>query len=178
MARKNNICLLFPLLVLPIISIAADAAGGPSTVCSFLGASYVSYDYCMAVLSSDPRSSTADPHGLALITGDLALANATAVRSTIKLLLNNSSDPFIHTCLSHCRKIYDGAISDVRKAAHATARRNYAAAEELFDGVLNAPADCEATFAARPVASSPIVKEDNEFSDIACLGRAINNYLK
>ncbi|KAG0473283.1 hypothetical protein HPP92_015140 [Vanilla planifolia] len=175
---SNNDPTNIGLLLLLLTILSAASATGPEGICNSLGGGYVTPDYCISVLGSDPRSRTADDHGLAVIADDIALANATGVNSVIITYFANVSDSFLLSCLNLCRDYYVGSYANIRQASNATSSRDYATAEKLLNGVFQVPAKCEETFTARPGVASLLNKEDSEFSEVVNLARGINNYLK
>ncbi|RVW71581.1 Cell wall / vacuolar inhibitor of fructosidase 1 [Vitis vinifera] len=82
------------------------------------------YDLCVKTLRADPRSSTADVTGLALVTVDAIKAKATATLDRINGLLGTTPDPKTKAALSHCGELYDNAVlkADIPSAIEALRR--------------------------------------------------------
>ncbi|KAK8950490.1 hypothetical protein KSP40_PGU009932 [Platanthera guangdongensis] len=172
------------LSLLLLLFAGKQAVAGETTLnsmCNFLGGDYVNYDYCVSTLSSDPVSATADGHTLAVIAVNLTAANATAVRSLAdSLSVSASNDSFVRASLQNCSSLYAAASPDLLRSFAAVAARNYTAATTALSAVLRVPAGCDEAFAAAKegaAVASPIRKENNAFSDLATLAKAVNNYL-
>ncbi|XP_020595065.1 putative invertase inhibitor [Phalaenopsis equestris] len=177
MNKPHSIFILsFPLLLL--------LAGHPSlagetlhSLCSFLGGDYVDYNYCVSTLSSNPAASTADGHTLAVIAVNLTVTNATAVKSRADSLSLSSTDSFIRSSLLNCSSLYAAAAPDLHSSAAATAAKNYTGSAAVLADVLRVPAGCDQGFERQQGAVSPIRKENNAFSDLTTLAKAVNNYM-
>ncbi|PKA53290.1 Putative invertase inhibitor [Apostasia shenzhenica] len=172
--------LLPSLLLLLAAAAAAPHLAGADTLhetCNFLGGDYINYDYCVSTLSSDPAIATADNHGLAVISINLTATNATALRSRADGLAQADPDSFVRAQLRNCSALYAAALPDIRKSADAAADRNYGGATEMLAGVLRVPAGCDEAFKSREGVVSPIRRENDEFSDLASLAKAVNNYM-
>ncbi|KAH0461693.1 hypothetical protein IEQ34_009268 [Dendrobium chrysotoxum] len=173
-----------PYSLLAILSLLLLLACRPSiagetlySLCNFLGGDYVDYNYCVSTLSTNPAASTADGHTLAVISVNLTTTNATAVKSRADSLFLSSTDAFIRSSLLNCSSLYAAATPDLHSSATAAAAKNYSGAAAVLADVLRVPAGCDQGFQKKEGVASPIRKENNAFSDLATLAKAVNNYM-
>ncbi|KAK8525401.1 hypothetical protein V6N13_123077 [Hibiscus sabdariffa] len=67
-------------------------------------------DLCISTLKSDPRSSTADVAGLAIIAADSAYAKANSTSNQIAVLLKSATDPKLIKALNSCLDSYNSIL--------------------------------------------------------------------
>ncbi|KAK3042224.1 hypothetical protein RJ639_001344 [Escallonia herrerae] len=72
--------------------------------------------FCVQALKSDPRSGSADFHGLGQISIDLEQASATATSGLIDLLIKQTNDPKLRERYKSCSENYSDAIGDLGEA--------------------------------------------------------------
>ncbi|XP_058096169.1 putative invertase inhibitor [Magnolia sinica] len=91
--------------------------------------STIDYEFCIHILDSDPRTANADLVGLANISLDLALRNATDTHGYISHLLENATEPSMKKWLNICLEKYDHALAGISDAFMSLASKVY----ENFD---------------------------------------------
>lgn len=136
-----------PLLLLLLISVAADASS-VEEACRSIATTRpnIGYDFCVASLSSDPSSSTADPAGLAIIAAKLSIANATRIVSKIGSLMEAETDPSLKDCLSACSEEYSDAIDHLNDAISRLSSGGFRDAMIFLSAALDASDNCEEGF--------------------------------
>ena len=129
------------------------------------------YDLCVKTLRADPRSSTADVTGLALVTVDAIKAKATATLDRINGLLGTTPDPKTKAALSHCGELYDNAVlkADIPSAIEALKKGNPKFAEQGVNDAANEADSCERAFGG----ASPISSFNRSVSDLSRVASAI-----
>ncbi|KAG0453045.1 hypothetical protein HPP92_025709 [Vanilla planifolia] len=160
MKLPSRLCLSGLFLLL--LAVPSPAAETLNTICNFLGGDYITYDYCVSTLGANPESRTADGHRLAVIAVNLTVTNATAIRSRAEALSRTTADPIVSSSLRNCSALYGAAMPELLRSANATAAHNYTASSS--DGRGGGVA-------------SPIRKENDAFSDLTTLAKAVNNYM-
>ncbi|XP_072963303.1 putative invertase inhibitor [Typha angustifolia] len=137
-------------------------------------ADFVDYTFCLTSLQTDPRSPSADRSGLALVSVELSLVNATSTKSTIDTLLKNATEPSIKTGLQACSLIYSQAIGALKSMADLVETKEFHAAKELNRVPINVGNFCQdALPAAKPGDSPPLVKENSDYSQLVLLSEVI-----
>ncbi|KAL1212043.1 Cell wall / vacuolar inhibitor of fructosidase 1 [Cardamine amara subsp. amara] len=102
------------------------------------------YNLCVSLLSSDPRSSSADTAGLALILVDKIKALGTETLGEI----NNAykTKPMLKKPLDECKGKYTTIVSDVKVAITALTQRDIKIGEESVVDVGLEAFTCETRF--------------------------------
>ncbi|KAL3727831.1 hypothetical protein ACJRO7_032558 [Eucalyptus globulus] len=104
-------------------------------------------DSCIAILRSDPRSSTADTPTLGLISVDTADSNAEVTLDEIKDLLGKSPDSKTKQALTSCEASYGNIRSSlVPPSRESLTKGDYKFAVQYMNDAANAAAVCEAGF--------------------------------
>lgn len=85
----------------------------------------ISTEFCLKTLRPYPRSATSDIPGIAKVTLDLALSQASATKSLIGTLLKQVSDPTNRTTLTDCSKRFDRAILELNAAKKYLVAKDY-----------------------------------------------------
>ncbi|EHA8592003.1 Invertase inhibitor [Cocos nucifera] len=140
-------------------------------LCGSLGADYVTPEYCINTLKTDPSSASADVHGLGVIAVNLTIPQATAIKSKLEELLKNVSSPHADKALEACHQLYSDLIPSLRWAANSVASKLNRGAEAVLNVAISVPASCD------ELGVLPITKEGVAFSDLTNLARAIARYL-
>ncbi|XP_008786219.2 putative invertase inhibitor [Phoenix dactylifera] len=134
----------------------------------------IGYEYCVTSLGTDPGSSSADPHGLAVIAARLSVANATSTESSIDQLMVVESKPSLKDCLSVCSEVYSEAIDHLNDAIRNLEARLYGEAVTFLSAALDAPDNCEDAFRdAGDLLLSPLAREDEDYSRLADIALTI-----
>lgn len=109
------------------------------------------YNLCYSTLKSDPRSSTADVSGLALIVAHSANAKAIATLSQISALLLSVKDPTLEKALEGCIESYNTIIqADIPVAIDAIEKHDPKFAVQSATDAGNEAQNCENNFAGKP----------------------------
>ncbi|KAG0454110.1 hypothetical protein HPP92_025414 [Vanilla planifolia] len=177
MKLPSRLCLSGLFLLL--LAVPSPAAETLNTMCNFLGGDYITYDYCVSTLGANPESRTADGHRLAVIAVNLTVTNATAIRSRAEALSRTTADLIVSSSLRNCSSLYGAAVPELLRSANATAAHNYTASSSVLAGVLWVPTGCDEAFrtGGGGGVASPIRKENDAFSDLTTLAKAVNNYM-
>ncbi|KAG1362087.1 putative invertase inhibitor [Cocos nucifera] len=135
----------------------------------------IGYEFCVTSLRTDPGSSSADLHGLAVIATRLSLADATKMESRIDQLMVVKSKPFLKDCLSVCSEVYSEAIDHLNDAIRNLEARLYRETVTFLSAALDAPDNCEDAFGddAGSGLSSPLAKEDEDYGRLADIALTI-----
>ncbi|GAA0166088.1 hypothetical protein Leryth_011344 [Lithospermum erythrorhizon] len=127
------------------------------------------YKLCVDILRKDPRSSTADIKGLALITVNALQAHTIETLGKIKNL--RKSMPGLEVTLSGCKKNYDVVVNyDIPEAFEGLQKGNAKFAES---GVADAAVEaelCEGSFGG---SKSPLNEANKLEGEIANVARQI-----
>lgn len=127
-------------------------------------------EFCVTSLRTDPGSSSADPHGLAVIATRLSLANATNTESRIDQLMVVESKPFSKDCLSVCSE----AIDHLNDAIRNLEARLYREAVTFLGAALDAPDNCEDAFSdAGGGLLPPLARDDEDYGRLADIALTI-----
>ncbi|KAI8570313.1 hypothetical protein RHMOL_Rhmol01G0024800 [Rhododendron molle] len=85
----------------------------------------ISPEFCLKTLRPYPRNATADLRGIAKVSVNLALSQASAAKSLIATLLKQVSDPTNRTTLTDCSKNFNRAILELNAAKKYLVARDY-----------------------------------------------------
>lgn len=107
-------------------------------------AKFVYPDFCLKALGDDPRSATADLHGLALITLDLSEASANAINySYAKQRRERSLDASAKNSLDGCLLLYQNTFPLLDYARKFVEGGEPGVAKGLMDQVMWVPVECD-----------------------------------
>ncbi|WOL18980.1 hypothetical protein Cni_G27777 [Canna indica] len=146
----------------------------------------LNYAFCLKSLQSAPRSKCADLRGLALISLKLAKADAKRAKSRAKALLKEykrralaggGGRRYEKSCLETCHELYDDAAANLGDAAKMVEAEQYADANVMISGAVDAPRDCEEAFEEGGL-PSPLRKENYRLAQHAVVGLAITARLE
>ena len=132
----------------------------------------IDYDFCVASLQSDLKSSTVDARGLALIAARLSLATATSTKTKIDGLIQGSLDPTVKAILGLFSNSYSNMILGLTGFIGSIKAENNTDAVEKLDFVKDRSPDCEDSF-LEGGKRSPVAKEDNDLADLTTLALAV-----
>ncbi|KAK8661851.1 hypothetical protein V6N13_091442 [Hibiscus sabdariffa] len=134
-------------------------------------------DLCISTLKSDPRSSTADVSGLALIVADSVNAEAMATLNQISTLLKSATDPNMKKALSGCVDSYNTIIkADIPVAIDAIEKKNPKYAVDSATDAGDEAQRCEGSFRGNS-ANSPISGSNKAVHDLSVILRSIASLL-
>ncbi|XP_008808258.1 putative invertase inhibitor [Phoenix dactylifera] len=136
----------------------------------------INYNFCVASLSADPKSGSADTQGLAVIATKLAKAKATTTQSTISNLLKKTRDKATKECLSDCSTMYSDLVDTLKDTVRAITSKRYSDAKTYLSAALDVGDDCEHEFAELKV-KSPLTKENNDSRELSTLALVITKLL-
>ncbi|KAK4742030.1 hypothetical protein SAY87_000031 [Trapa incisa] len=131
----------------------------------------LSYAFCWAALGPIPIAHMTNVEGLAVISMELALQNATNTVSTITELLKDMSlDPFTTLSLKRCLELYGGTVPILVDSIGAFMMGQYGTSAMWLSGVMETASNCEDGFGKRTSEASPLSQENwrlFQLSDIA-----------
>lgn len=163
--------------ILFLISFTSMAAAADYELCNWLGSYYITYDTCVASLSPDPATRTADYPTLAVASLNLTIANATSVQSKLRNVSKSSPDSTAASLLNKCYGMFSRNMTSLRTAADCAAAKDYAKAGDLVFTFASMPGDCDDEFREKKGVESPLMKENLGLMDLALVAHAINDYL-
>ncbi|KAL4292063.1 hypothetical protein GQ457_14G017160 [Hibiscus cannabinus] len=112
-------------------------------------------DLCISTLKSDPRSSTADVAGLAIIAADSAYAKANSTSNQIAALLKSATDPKLIKALNSCIDSYNSILRvDLPVAILAIDKGTPKVAVERATDAENEAQKCEDSVTSSPISGS------------------------
>ncbi|XP_072995212.1 putative invertase inhibitor [Typha latifolia] len=132
----------------------------------------VAYDYCVSSLNSDPRSRSADLHGLAVLATKMAIDHVASTESKIDELMDLEATPTIKGGFNACLEVYSDAVDRLRDALDNLNSRLYAKAVELLAKALRASEDCQEVFRGAE-AAPPVMVEDRDYGKLASIALGI-----
>jgi len=124
----------------------------------------VSYNFCVTVLGSDPRSSNATTVvDLSSISIEISVSRIKSILTTIEGLLKDPKfDPPTKSCLSACQTLYLDAQSQLSKyAMDALKKGDYGLANDVAGGALEMSLTCETGFEDLKRVSPPALSKEN-----------------
>lgn len=126
---------------------------------------------CVSYLKSDPKSSTADVPGLALILVNIMKAKATQTLNRIGRLLKGGPRAGEKQALVSCSSKYDAILKgDIPEAIEALTKGNYKFAEDGANDAGNEANSCERDFSSR---TSPLTSMNKGMHDVSAIAAAI-----
>ncbi|XP_015867819.2 cell wall / vacuolar inhibitor of fructosidase 1 [Ziziphus jujuba] len=129
------------------------------------------YDLCVSSLKSDPKSSTADVPGLALILVNKIKSQATKTLNHINSLLKRSPGAGKRRALDSCYSKYDAILKgDVPEAIEALTKGDYKFAEDGANDAANEANSCERGFSS---GSSPLTAMNKYIHDVSAIAAAL-----
>ncbi|XP_020093035.1 putative invertase inhibitor [Ananas comosus] len=134
--------------------------------------SAVSLQHCISALGSDPRSHSADLHGLAAVAVKLAIDHATSTESKIDDLIDLEPTPSVKERLSSCLEVYSDAVDSLRNALDNLNARLYDKATNLLTSSLTAAESCEKVLEGAKGLSS-VVADDRDYGKLASIALGI-----
>ncbi|KAJ4846834.1 hypothetical protein Tsubulata_004631 [Turnera subulata] len=138
----------------------------------------VGYAYCSSSLGAVPVSHMTNLQGLALISMELALENATYTSSSIKnLLADGSFDSFSLDCLQDCLELYSDAVLTLIDGVAAFLKGRYDFAEVMVGAVMDASTKCEEGFMVKGGEVSPLTRENYDLFALCDIALCIINIL-
>ncbi|KAK9743188.1 hypothetical protein RND81_03G223000 [Saponaria officinalis] len=127
----------------------------------------VKYDYCVTVLGSDPRSSTANLNQLAEISFHLSVSKAKAISAKIgELLKDPKFNKFQKNALKDCQELYSDAPEDIQTGLKALLNeKDFEKANIEVSGAITSADTCEEGFSERQKVS-PLTGDNNDFKEL------------
>ncbi|KAI4311606.1 hypothetical protein MLD38_036489 [Melastoma candidum] len=129
-------------------SSSGDDITGTCRVCARATPS-LSYKFCVSSLRSVPASRHVDLRGLALISIELAIVNASETISTVEGMINQGSydqDPVAMSCLKECLGGYEDATDALLRGVGDFTAGKYTLVGESVSGVMDMCKKCEGGF--------------------------------
>ncbi|XP_042401051.1 pectinesterase inhibitor-like [Zingiber officinale] len=133
------------LLLLLLLSAAPDhSSAAVSDSLKDACAKFVYPDLCLKALGDDPRSATADFHGLALISLDLSVASANAISSSYAQQRREPSlDAAAKNSLDGCLLLYQNNFPLLDYARKFLEGGQPGVGRELLDQAMWVPVECD-----------------------------------
>lgn len=135
------------------------------------------YNFCVATLSADPGSASADTQGLAVIATKLTKAKATSIELTISALLKKNSDVKTRQCLGDCASMYSDLVDNLSDTIGYIQSKSYDQAKTYLSAAEDVGGNCEDGFKELDV-PSPMTKENDDAQRLSSLALAITVLLK
>ncbi|KAL5701091.1 hypothetical protein ACHQM5_026468 [Ranunculus cassubicifolius] len=131
----------------------------------------LSFDYCMKVFQTDPKSRNADLRGLGIISTKQIIAKATYIKSYTQKLLDSQrkgGDIRYTRGLQDCVEIYSQGLGDAYAALSGLESKSYFESHNAMSSVFDAPSTCEDGFREFQL-KSPLMQLNNEFAELAAI---------
>ncbi|KAK9743184.1 hypothetical protein RND81_03G222800 [Saponaria officinalis] len=128
----------------------------------------VRYDFCVTVLGSDRRSSTANLQQLAEISFNLSVSKAKSISKKIgELLKDPKFNTFQKNALKDCQELYSDAPDDIQTGLKALLNeKDFEKANIEVSGAITSADTCEDGFSERKE-FSPLTGDNNYFMELA-----------
>lgn len=123
--------------------------------------------FCLKALKSDPRSATADVHGLAKISIDMARAIAVRTFGFIGSLDKRETNPQLKKRYALCSVSYDNAIGYAEAAEGSLGTQDYQSLSIQASAVMSEVDECEESFKTPPPGSSTIRLANRMLDDLS-----------
>lgn len=150
----------------PFPAISKDIINKTCETCATNSKTFFSYGFCFTSLQAIPISHFTNLQGLALITMELAIQNATNTISSIEVLLNSETFNQNSTMrLKDCLGLYSHAIMSVANSLGAFLMEDFDNANECIIDVKEAVSVCEDGF-EKEGEVSPLIKEGKNLSQL------------
>ncbi|XP_068649220.1 putative invertase inhibitor [Aristolochia californica] len=179
--RISNFFFHILFLLLPHQTISSGSATSSQLVrqtCRRAASSnpYLDYDFCVASLQADRRSSSTDLRGLGIITTNLAEANVTETEKKIDGLQAEASDSYDKNRLEDCKEMYSFAFSELKDAEVAFYLERYSDANIFLSAALDYSVNCEDSWQEEVGHASPLTAENYNLQQLCRIGLAITNF--
>ncbi|KAI3955888.1 hypothetical protein MKW98_006248 [Papaver atlanticum] len=130
----------------------------------------INYDFCVSSLEANPLSKTSDISGLAVISMDLCLKNATYIDTYIdSILKDGKAEPRILRNLKDCMEYYSTASENVQKAMKAFNGKYYYEAINYINNAGIWADTCKLGFTEFGDDFSLLKKQDNDFFQLTSI---------
>ncbi|MCL7036811.1 hypothetical protein MKW94_001666 [Papaver nudicaule] len=134
----------------------------------------VNYDFCVSSLEANPLSETSDIFGLAEISMELCLNNATYIQTYIdSILKDGKAEPGARVCLGNCIEFYSMAFREVQKAMEAFSGKDYVTALVRLGGAIASADTCQDGFTDAGVDFGPLRKQYDDFFQLDAISLGI-----
>ncbi|XP_059643558.1 putative invertase inhibitor [Cornus florida] len=135
-------------------------------------------DFCVSSLQAVPISHATNLQGLVIIAMGLANQNATNTVSSIDTMMGSEAfDPFAMGCLKDCSELYTNAVTTLKYSLKAFLLEDYATANVLVSGVMEAAVTCEEGFTEKEGEVTPLTKENYNLFELSDIALCIINLL-
>ncbi|CAO2835463.1 unnamed protein product [Amaranthus hypochondriacus] len=171
--NKSVFCILIPLILYSCSQATAAFTSLVLPVCKKISQTdpnNVSYESCVAILGSDPRSSTSTAPQLARISFELGISRAKDITSTIeKLLKTSGSDPDARNALKYCSGVYSGVPGELDAGLEAIKDEAFDTANERVSAAVKATTACKDGIKGETGKVAPLKQEINEFNQLCAI---------
>ncbi|KAJ1693545.1 hypothetical protein LUZ63_010243 [Rhynchospora breviuscula] len=117
-------------------------ASNVDKVCQNMKSGHVTRKDCYSVINTDPRSHSADLHGIAIISADIAIKTATSLIPDVNKFFKASSDPNHQKARQKCLQACTDVIPKLNGAAESIKSKNYVQARNVFVEAFIVPKMC------------------------------------
>ncbi|XP_058075529.1 putative invertase inhibitor [Magnolia sinica] len=135
------------------------------------------YDFCVASLESDPRSSSGDVSVFVEILIELASSNVSHTYPYIYQLYNETSEFVMKDRLSVCLKMYESMGRELKEAHYSLSIKNYGGVIDNMGYALDDTVTCAEGFYEPPVRKSPFSQQTSVLEHLCRITLAIDNIL-
>ncbi|MCL7040321.1 hypothetical protein MKW94_015005 [Papaver nudicaule] len=134
----------------------------------------VNYDFCVSSLEGNPQSKTSDIFGLAVISMELCLNNATNIPTYIdSILKDGKAEQGARVCLGNCIEFYSMAIREVQQAIKDFSGKDYAAALFSLGAAMDSSETCKDGFTEAGVDFGILRKQYEDFFQLEAISLGI-----
>ncbi|KAI3940791.1 hypothetical protein MKW98_030110 [Papaver atlanticum] len=125
---------------------------------------YLNYDFCVSSLEANPETKTSDIFGLAEISMELCLRNATYIHTYIEgILKDGKEEPRARMYLEDCMEFFSTAVEEVQEAVEAFNGKDYYNALRHVSNAGIEADTCKIGFTEAGVDFSLLKKQDYNF---------------
>ncbi|KDP45958.1 hypothetical protein JCGZ_11861 [Jatropha curcas] len=145
--------------------------------CAEKSSSFI-YEFCQTSLDVIPASHVTNLQGIAVISMELALENATTTIANIKSLFDMKSfSPYTLACLQDCLELYSDAIVALVDGVAAFLTGKYHVSNVKISAVMEAATTCEEGFTQKKGEVSPLTLENFNLFNLCDIALCIIHWL-
>lgn len=130
---------------------------------------------CIAALTSDSESKSANLQDLAKISLKLALSNASETNHYISELVGKTKDAYMQQCLQDCSKNYKQAAEQITDSMKALSSKGFEKVKTWVNGAMSNAESCQDGFHKKKGYKCPISPMNKFFSQLCSISLSITN---